>query len=222
MFCKKCGSKLSEELDFCVKCGEKVSEEGSIDQKINPQILETNPNISDIKVASMGRRISNSIIDFICICIFILLFVGLTMGFVSDIMTDFYASLICFFPIAFIYYVFFESIWQKTPGKFLTKTKVVMVDGSKPNFTHILVRTLCRIIAYLLRGWFTLSPSNPIGWHDKLSGTLVVPDSYSLEDIKKINIGVMPKNTIFLITVATILWLAVIAVLALIVIVGHK
>ena len=70
-----------------------------------------------------------------------------------------------------MYYVFFESIWQRTPAKFLTKTKVVMVDGSKPDFKHILGRTLARLIPF---DHLSFLSSHPVGWHDEFSGTLVV------------------------------------------------
>ena len=85
----------------------------------------------------------------------------------------------------FGYDIFFESIWQRTPAKWLTKTKVVMTDGSKPNFLHILGRTLARYIPFEAFSFLF----GPIGWHDSLSRTLVVPAAYTETEIKQINLN---------------------------------
>lgn len=74
----------------------------------------------------------------------------------------------------FSYYVFMETTLQKTIGKFATKTRVTMKDGSKPKTYDIFRRTFCRIIP--LDGFSFLFDVN--GFHDRLSDTTVVKDKY--------------------------------------------
>lgn len=51
-----------------------------------------------------------------------------------------------FFGILFFYYLFFESIFARTPGKWLSISKVVDQNGNKPTFNAILIRSLARLI----------------------------------------------------------------------------
>ena len=48
---------------------------------------------------------------------------------------------------AFLYYVLLETFWDgKTVGKFVMKTRVVKINGSKPSFANYFVRWILRII----------------------------------------------------------------------------
>lgn len=77
--------------------------------------------------------------------------------------------------IAIGYYTLFESVWGKSPAKYLTATKVVMKDGSKPSAKVILVRSLVRQIIIIdpLSYLFMRGRS---GLHDVWSKTIVVRD----------------------------------------------
>jgi uncharacterized RDD family membrane protein YckC len=56
----------------------------------------------------------------------------------------------------------------------ITKTKVVSrKTGKKPPFWTIVGRTFARLIPF---DGFSFLTENPIGWHDSLSGTMVVND----------------------------------------------
>jgi uncharacterized RDD family membrane protein YckC len=71
-----------------------------------------------------------------------------------------------------LYYAFFEIVFQKTPSKFFTRTKVVMEDGSKPNFLKITKRTFLR---FLLAEFTEKSFEGKPTWiHDRLSKTRVI------------------------------------------------
>ena len=50
-----------------------------------------------------------------------------------------------FFGTLFMYYSIFESLFARTPGKWLSHSKVVKTNGSKPGFLQIIVRSLVRI-----------------------------------------------------------------------------
>jgi uncharacterized RDD family membrane protein YckC len=67
------------------------------------------------------------------------------------------------------YYLLFEGLWARTPGKFMLGTVVVMDDGKTPSFGRIVQRTLCRFIPFEPFSFF-----GPRGWHDSISKTKVV------------------------------------------------
>jgi hypothetical protein len=70
------------------------------------------------------------------------------------------------------YYTFMETKYQKTIGKFMTKTKVVNKNGSKPEVGDIVRRTFYRLIPFD-RISFLFSPN---GFHDRLSDTTIIKD----------------------------------------------
>jgi uncharacterized RDD family membrane protein YckC len=70
-----------------------------------------------------------------------------------------------------IFYFILEVTTQRTIGKFVTGTMVVMEDGSKPGADAIIKRTLCRLIPFEAFSFFA---DTSRGWHDTISGTYVV------------------------------------------------
>ncbi len=77
------------------------------------------------------------------------------------------------------YYYFMETTYQRTIGKFLTKTHVAKLDGTKPSNGDILNRTLCRLIPFDNLSFLFASS----GFHDKFSNTTVIKDASN--DIKQ-------------------------------------
>ncbi len=75
-----------------------------------------------------------------------------------------------FFGILFMYYTFFEAIFSRTPGKWLSYSKVVNGEGKKPAFGWIIIRSLVRVI--LIDMFFIPFLGKPL--HDYLSKTSVV------------------------------------------------
>jgi len=73
--------------------------------------------------------------------------------------------------ILVIFYTVLEGFSQKTVGKLITQTKVVLEDGEKPPFDVILKRSLSRIIPFEA---FSFLGSTARGWHDSISKTYVV------------------------------------------------
>lgn len=77
------------------------------------------------------------------------------------------------FFITFIgYYIFMETKYQKTIGKFITKTSVINNNGTKPSLSDISRRTFCRLIPFDRISY--LFTSN--GFHDRLSDTTIIKD----------------------------------------------
>ncbi|MWB96069.1 hypothetical protein GON26_17015 [Flavobacterium sp. GA093] len=72
-----------------------------------------------------------------------------------------------------LYFILAENIFQKTLGKVITKTKVVNLEGEKPNFIDITIRTFCRLIPFDgISYLYSIS-----GFHDKLSKTIVIKET---------------------------------------------
>jgi uncharacterized RDD family membrane protein YckC len=137
--------------------------------------------VTDDLMASRGQRFLNYIID--TIIIYILIFgVSFITALIANYMgaTGFLEWLqningleeyLIYFLIMIPYFTLMESIFSKSVGKFITKTMVVLEDGSKPESSTILKRTLCRIIPFDGLS-FLGTPSR--GWHDSIIGTYVV------------------------------------------------
>lgn len=83
-----------------------------------------------------------------------------------------------YLSFAIIYYLFFESIFGRTMGKFLTGSIVVNEHGLKPDFATICKRTLCRLIPFDALSFLGKSE---MFWHDSISKTYVVEK----QDLKK-------------------------------------
>ena len=77
-----------------------------------------------------------------------------------------------FFASYIGYYALMETKYQKTIGKWITKTKVVNKNGTKPEGGAILRRTFCRLIPFD-RISFLFTPN---GFHDRLSDTIVIKE----------------------------------------------
>jgi uncharacterized RDD family membrane protein YckC len=123
--------------------------------------------------ASTGKRLLNFIIDFISFAIIFRL-IGEFFQIFMNINIDKDASpYVLFMLIAFlINYCFMEFKFQKTLGKFITKTKVLTTEGERPSLNDILSRTFCRLIPFD-RISFLFSKN---GFHDRISNTIVVND----------------------------------------------
>lgn len=74
-----------------------------------------------------------------------------------------------FYGILFIYYVFFESIFARTPGKWFTYSKVVNNAGKRAGFLRITIRSLVRLT--IIDMFFIPFIGKPL--HDYLSKTQV-------------------------------------------------
>lgn len=130
--------------------------------------------------ASQGQRFLNYIIDWAIqfglafVLTFVIGIIALALGnqsFVERVgsMGKFEEYLLGI-VIALVYYALFEIFFSRTIAKFITKTVVVMEDGSKPDTGTIVKRTFCRLIPFNVLSFV----GNPRGWHDSISDTYVV------------------------------------------------
>ncbi len=121
--------------------------------------------------ASTGQRLVHRIID-------IVLFYGSLLGASAllprtddPVIPIIFLGLAFFFPI--LYYMVCEAVFGKTIGKFITKTTVLKLDGTKPTWTDIFLRTICRLIPL---NSISIFFNGYVCWHDKFSGTYVAQD----------------------------------------------
>jgi uncharacterized RDD family membrane protein YckC len=128
----------------------------------------------DSNVVGSGIRFVNFLIDFI-IWLILAMIVIFIIGLVVQPTDESLISLLGYILIfgTFIgYYVIMEIKFQKTVGKFVTKTKVVKMDGTKPETSDIITRTFCRLIPFDRLSFLFVRN----GIHDFLSKTKVVKD----------------------------------------------
>lgn len=133
--------------------------------------------------ASKGKRFANSLLDTVAyyIVLVLLMLIGYVLvtfgndGFLTWMVGESIGSMLFNIFILLLYYLFMEALTQRTLGKYITGTKVIMEDGSKPEMGHIAIRTLCRLIPFEV---FSFLGETGRGWHDSLSKTIVV-------DVKK-------------------------------------
>lgn len=98
-----------------------------------------------MKRVGIGTRVLNFIVDTILVFV---------LGFFAHKVNSFYAYYyhsfylqfyIWFYMALVVYYIVFEAIFKRTPGKWLSFSKVVNNKGGKPSFLQILIRSLIRL-----------------------------------------------------------------------------
>lgn len=130
-------------------------------------------------IASRTMRLINFSIDF-----FILINVIYSALIYGAISMEW--SIVLAYPFLFwllivvTYYISFEALFSRTPGKFLTGTKVITNTGEIPGITTIALRTIIRFVPF-----DTVSFLFPPGWHDAWSKTMVVSCDYKPQGIRE-------------------------------------
>jgi uncharacterized RDD family membrane protein YckC len=144
----------------------------------------------EIRCVAQGPRFGHFIIDLICYRI-ILFTVSYGLGLVFSAAEDItflnltYEYLL--FLIALLlypaYYFVCESLWQRTPGKFLTRCVVIDEYGNKPDVRTLALRSLLRLVPF--EAFSCLGGNSSRGWHDRWSNTWVVKEE-EREILKKL------------------------------------
>lgn len=139
--------------------------------------------------ASKGNRFANYLIDLIAILVIIMvLFIGFLFiyyQFATDttVVDDFldeseevnpFLDRIITGGVLVFFYFLMELLFKgKSLGKLITKTRVVLEDGSNPNYLDFLKRSFCRLIPFEALSFLG---SEGRGWHDSISKTYVVDE----------------------------------------------
>jgi uncharacterized RDD family membrane protein YckC len=132
---------------------------------------------NELNLAVKSQRIINLVVDMVAFfVVWIILIVIITIAGLNQTYTDETGEQIPLVPFIVLlptfwgYYILTEILFQKTLGKFLTKTKVVSLTGSKPSAIQIVFRTLSRSIPFEYLSYLLTVE----GIHDRLSKTRVV------------------------------------------------
>lgn len=110
-------------------------------------IVNKNKQMNSVGI---GTRVINFVVDFILI--FLLTYAAYNgwtfyVTYYDFVYFPFYEFLAA---ITFLYYLFFEGIWRRTPGKWLSLTKVVSANGKKATFGQVIVRSIVRVVGVIL------------------------------------------------------------------------
>ncbi len=137
----------------------KTDEQKQLDKRLVNPLLRFFHLIIDTIVCLLFSMILSFVLDVI-------------IGKVDQTSMQIIGSLILLVSFGF-YYIFMETKYQKTIGKYITKTKVVTQCGEKPNVGYIISRTVFRLIPFDLISYLFVSN----GIHDILSNTKVIKDN---------------------------------------------
>ena len=117
--------------------------------------------------AGIGTRVLNFLTDTIIIAILSIIIFKYWKFYVFYYHFHFHNFWVFFFVTLFLYYTLLETFWGRTPGKWLSFTKVVNSKGNKPSLLAILLRSAVRLIPID----FLFIPFIGIPLHDYLSKT---------------------------------------------------
>jgi uncharacterized RDD family membrane protein YckC len=123
-----------------------------------------------MKEVGVGTRVINFLVDTIIV---FLITYGLYKWwnfYVFYWQFKYYSFYKFFYATLFIYYTLFELVVSRTPGKWLTMTRVRTVTGGRPAFHQVLLRSLLRLT--IIDAFFIPFLERPL--HDALSKTRVV------------------------------------------------
>lgn len=134
--------------------------------------------VTDDMQASSGQRLANYILDVIIqyiIYFVLIMIISIIAGSLGATSVPYWVSgfsgTVLFLVFMISYYTLTESYFSRSFAKYITKTMVVMEDGSKPDWQTIFRRSLCRLIPFEI---FSFLGSYGRGWHDTISDTYVV------------------------------------------------
>ena len=132
--------------------------------------LDDDPGL--LELASTGSRFLTFLIDYVCIVIIasvLVLVIAVAFGRKGIAAVHGIPNIVSGNALLICYYLFFESIWARTPGKLIFGNFVVNEADGKPSPGQVFMRTLCRLTPFEPFSFFGKG-----GWHDRISKTRVV------------------------------------------------
>jgi uncharacterized RDD family membrane protein YckC len=123
-----------------------------------------------MKEVGIGSRVINFVVDTILIALIAYALYKWNNFYVYYWQHKFYPFYLFFYPMVFVYYTIFETIAGRSPGKWLSITRVRNLKGERPAFYQVLLRSLLRLT--FIDMFFIIIFDRPL--HDQLSKTRVV------------------------------------------------
>lgn len=99
-----------------------------------------------MKKVGIGTRVINCLVDTTLIFLLSYILFQVWKFYVFYYKYPYYPFWYFFTIVLVIYYLLFESLFARTPGKWLSYSKVVDKKGLKPKFLSIILRTFTRLI----------------------------------------------------------------------------
>lgn len=139
--------------------------------------------VTHYEPASGGKRLANLLIDYVAFLALVmglsvvLVFLdalGVTNGLADRFFGDDSGPLTDVIALGLMvtYYVVMEGVWGRSVGKWITGTKAVnWKTGGRIGLGSLIWRSLARFIPFEP---FSFLGAQPGGWHDRMSGTMVV------------------------------------------------
>jgi hypothetical protein len=140
--------------------------------------LDEQPIQTTVQTVSKGIRLLNFVIDNVIyqIVVIFAIYPVARLVFGKSFGENFWLTWVFNLSIFFLYYFSFEAAFQRTPAKFLTATRVVIADGSRPDVATIAKRSLIRLVPFEVISQYTGKEPDLIGtwWHDNWTNTRVI------------------------------------------------
>jgi uncharacterized RDD family membrane protein YckC len=131
----------------------------------------------ELRPAGKWRRFGTYVIDLVCCQFLVFAFFVVVLVAYGEPALDAFAGwreYALVFAIFTVYYLFFEGLLARTPGKFACGTVVVDESGNRPSFGQVVGRTFARFIPFEAFSVLFSDDDSVAGWHDTLSRTRVV------------------------------------------------
>jgi len=140
----------------------------TVEKTVNQfEIEESNLEIGEFQSfyieASKGVRFLHFLID--------LAIIQIAVYSIQSFFNSPFVLLIVSIVLRLFYYIIFETVFQATPAKFITRTQVLKLDNSNASFSDVFLRTLSRLVPFEV---FSFLGDSNNGWHDKWTKTKVV------------------------------------------------
>jgi len=149
-----------------------MQEENPYQPSLETSFVEPRFDPRAFEIASQGRRFLNFIIDGIALRMLgAVVVAGMILVKWDGFFTIPFSRILLNVLVLAFYYFTQEVLLGRTLAKFITGTKVISADGTRPVFFQIIVRTFFRLIPFEP---FSCLGKQPVGWHDEYSGTRVV------------------------------------------------
>ena len=123
-------------------------------------------------VAGKGRRFATFLLDYVGFIFLSMIVVGILLFLFHHGAAFLFKggwSYLYSFGVFCAYYLFFEGLWGRTPGKLILGTVVTDMDGRPPTTSAVVKRTLARFVPFEALTFF-----GERGFHDKVSRTQVL------------------------------------------------
>lgn len=121
----------------------------------------------------VGTRVLNFVVDTILVLLLTYAAYRSYTWYVFYYNIKYYPFFEFWFTITFLYYLFFEGIWRRSPGKWMSLSKVVGEGGKKASFGQIVVRCIVRVVGVIVIDSIFLSIIGRT-LHDYVSKTYVI------------------------------------------------